>query len=93
MGKFMLELNLKVPAKKLTGIVIILLIGGGIISFFEVVKMAYAHHKSASLKTLSSGLWGDIVTTDIMIDLPDEFVVPLQVRRAIVGFLQTILGA
>lgn len=71
----MLELNLKVPAKKLTGIVIILLIGGGIISFFEVVKMAYAHHKSASLKTLSSGLWGDIVTTDIMIDLPDEFVV------------------
>jgi hypothetical protein len=70
-----LELNFKVSARKMAGMVIILLFGWGIISFSDVLWSAYSNYKSDSSKTIKSGHWGDIVTNDVLLDLPDELVV------------------
>jgi len=75
MGKFMLELNFKVSARKMAGMLIILLFGWGIISFLDVLWSAYSSYKSDSSKIIKSGHWGDIVTNDVLLDLPDELVV------------------
>jgi len=72
----MLELNFKVSARKMAVVVVILLAGWGIISFAEVLTSLYKENKIASSKKiLKSVLYGDIVTTDILLNLPDEFVV------------------
>lgn len=72
----MLELNFKVSARKMAVIVIILLAGWGIISFAEVLTSLYRQNQSdSSKKILKSALHGDIVITDILLNLPDEFVV------------------
>ena len=70
----MLELNLKGSPRMVAGIVIIILVGWGIISSWKILLGVYAAHQGAQVTEGNSGQWGDIVTTDIMIDLPDEFV-------------------
>ena len=70
----MLELNLKGSPRMVAGIVVIILVGWGIISSWKLLLGVYAAHQSAQVTEGNSGQWGDIVTTDIMIDLPDEFV-------------------
>lgn len=70
----MLELNLKGSPRMVAGIVIIILVGWGVISSWKLLLSVYAAHQNAPINEAHSGQWGDIVTTDIMIDLPDEFV-------------------
>ena len=71
----MLELKLKGSPRMVAGIVVIILVGWGIISSWKLLLSVYATHQREVLNEAKSGQWGDIVTTDIMIDLPDEFVV------------------
>ena len=58
----------------MAGMVIILLLGWGIISFSDNLWSAYSTYKSDSTKIVKSGHWGDIVIRDVLLDLPDEFV-------------------
>ena len=58
----------------MAGMVIILLLGWGIISFSDVLWSAYSNYKSDSKKIVKYGHWGDIVIRDVLLDLPDEFV-------------------
>jgi len=58
----------------MAGMVIILLLGWGIISFSDVLWSAYSTYKSDSTKILKYEHWGDIVIRDVLLDLPDEFV-------------------
>ncbi len=58
----------------IAGVVIILLLCWGIIYPFNFLRGVYIENQDSSLKNSRFGPWGDIVTKDIMIDLPDEFV-------------------
>ena len=71
----MLEVNFKGSPRMMAGIVIIIVVGWGIISSWRLLLSVYTTHQRAAINEAKSGQWGDIITTDIMIDLPDEFVV------------------
>ena len=70
----MLEINFKGSPRMIVGAVVILLLCWGIIYPCKFLIGVYIDKQNASLKNSRFGPWGDIVTKDIMIDLPDEFV-------------------